>query len=237
MHRSKTLVLAGVALLILSGAAVAALVDVGALRATADAVRARPAGLGVALAAYGAAFTVRAQLWRRVLPDLSFGQALAALHVSLAGNHLLPLRLGEALRVTSVVRRTDVGLPAATASTLTLRAADVLVVAGIAALGGPVVLSTPAGGWLWLVVAVAAAVAVAGVVWLRRLPAASRLPVRVPAAGILAGSSAAWALESVVIWQATRWAGLDLSAGDAVLVTAVTIAAQVVAFAPGGLGT
>ena len=237
MHRSKTFVLASAALLLLSGAALAKAVDIQVLQATAEAFRARPAGLGVALAAYGAAFLVRAGLWRRVLPGLSFGQALAALHVSLAGNHLLPLRLGEALRVTSVVRRTAIGLPAATASTLTLRAADVLVVAGIAAFSGPLLLSTPVGGWLWLVGVAAAAAAVAGVVWLRRLPAGSQLPVRVPPASILAGSLAAWALESVVVWQATRWAGLDLSAGDAVLVTAVTIAAQIVALAPGGLGT
>ncbi|CAN5828503.1 hypothetical protein BH20ACT7_BH20ACT7_15790 [soil metagenome] len=237
MRRSKRFVLASAALLLLSAAALAKAVDIQALRATAEAFRARPAGLGVAVAAYGAAFVVRAGLWRRVLPGLAFGQALAALHVSLAGNHLLPLRLGEALRVTSVVRRTPIGLPAATASTLTLRAADVLVVAGIAAFGGPLLLGTAVGGWLWPLSGMAAVVAVAGVVWLRRLPARSQAPARVPPASILAGSLAAWALESVVVWQATRWAGLELSAADAVLVTAVTIAAQIVALAPGGLGT
>ncbi|MDQ3530197.1 MAG: hypothetical protein M3425_09675, partial [Actinomycetota bacterium] len=89
MQRSKRFVLASAALLLLSAAALAKAVDVQALRATAEAFRARPAGLGVAVAAYGAAFVVRAGLWRRVLPGLAFGQALAALHVSLAGNHLL----------------------------------------------------------------------------------------------------------------------------------------------------
>jgi len=237
MRRRKGFVLASAALLAVSLGVLAEAVDTRALQATVEALRARPAGLAVALAAYAAAFVVRAGLWRRVLPGLSFGQALAALHVSLAGNHLLPLRLGEALRVTSVVRRTAIGLPAATASTLTLRAADVLVVAAIAAFAGPVALSTRAGGWLWLVVAAAALVAVAGLVWLRRLSAEGRLTVRLPAAGILAGSLAAWGLESVVVWQASRWAGLDLSAGEAVLVTAVTIAAQIVALAPGGVGT
>ena len=125
MRRRKGFVLASAALLAVSLGVLAEAVDTRALQATVEALRARPAGLAVALAAYAAAFVVRAGLWRRVLPGLSFGQALAALHVSLAGNHLLPLRLGEALRVTSVVRRTAIGLPAATASTLTLRAAEI----------------------------------------------------------------------------------------------------------------
>ncbi len=61
--------------------------------------------------------------------------------------------------------------------------------------------------------------------------------MRLPAATVLAAATVAWALESGVVWQAARWAGVTLSPLDALLVTAVTIAAQVVAVAPGGLGT
>ena len=60
------------------------------------------------------------------MPDLPFGQAFAAINVSVGANHVLPLRLGEGLRIVSVVRRTSVSLPVATASTVTLRTADML---------------------------------------------------------------------------------------------------------------
>lgn len=227
----------GAALLAVSVVVIAASVDAAALAATWDAARTRPAGLAAAVGAYGAAFALRAWLWRRVLPALSYGHALSALHVSLAGNHVLPLRLGEALRVTSVVRRTGVGISEATASTLTLRAADVLAVIAIAAVLAPRLAAGLLGGWVWLAVPAVLGVGAAGVCWLRRLARDEAADVRLPAGSVLAAATLAWLLESGVMWQAARWAGLDVSFFDAVLVTAVTIAAQVVAFAPGGLGT
>src|SRR5690606_589836 len=56
------------------------------------------------------------------------GQAWAALHVSLLGNHVLPFRLGEALRVTSVLRRTPLRPGPVITSTLALRPAALLAV-------------------------------------------------------------------------------------------------------------
>ena len=121
-------------------------VDLETLADTAEAAARDPRGLAVALGAYALAFALRAGLWCRALPGLSFGQSLSALHVSLAGNHLLPLRLGEPLRVVSVVRRTRVPVAAATASTVLLRAADILAVVAIAALLGPEVAEDLLGG-------------------------------------------------------------------------------------------
>ncbi len=236
-QRSSVRWWAGAALLVGGMAFVARSLDTAALAATWSAARVRPAGMGLALVAYAAAFGLRALLWVRVLPRLGLGHALAALHVSLAGNHVLPLRLGEALRVTSVARRTSIGLAEAAASTVTLRAADVLAVVTLAALLGPRLVADLAGGWAWLVPPAVVAVGAVGVAWLRRLARRRRAQVRLPGAAVLAGAAAAWVLESGVVWQSARWAGLDVTALDAVLVTAVTIAAQVVAVAPGGLGT
>ena len=100
----------GVLALAASVAYIAVTLDAGALADTARAAADEPLGLVAALAAYALAFVIRAAVWCRVLPGLSFGQSLAAIHVSLAGNHVLPLRLGEPLRVVSVVRRA--GVPA-----------------------------------------------------------------------------------------------------------------------------
>ena len=63
-------------------------------------------------------------------PALSAGQAWAALHVSLLGNHVLPLRLGEALRVDQrAAAHRAAGAPV-TASAVSLRGADLLAVLG-----------------------------------------------------------------------------------------------------------
>jgi hypothetical protein len=51
------------------------------------------------------------------------------------------------------------------------------------------------------------------------------------------GATVAWVLESVVVWQAARWAGLAPSARDALLVAVVSVAVQVIAVTPGGFGT
>ena len=83
------------------------------------------------------------------------GQSWAALHVSLLGNHVLPFRLGEALRVTSVLRRTALPTAPVAASAVALRAADLLAVLALAAVAAPAV----AGGfgvWGWLLAAAAA---------------------------------------------------------------------------------
>ena len=216
---------------------VALAVDPGALAATSWAALDDPLGLALALSAYGLAFALRATLWCRALPGLGFGQSLAAIHVSLAGNHLLPLRLGEPLRIVSAVRRAGVPLDAATASAVLLRAADVLAVVAIAALLGPALAERLVGGAGVPLAIGSAALLVAAAAWLartvRRLAPARRgwLALALP------GAAGAWLLESVLVWTCAGWAGVDLSLRDAALVTAVTIAAQLVAIAPGGVGT
>jgi Glycosyl transferase family 2/Lysylphosphatidylglycerol synthase TM region len=54
---------------------------------------------------------------------------------------------------------------------------------------------------------------------------------------VVAGAAAAWVLESAVVWQAAGWAGIHLDPVEALMVTVVSVAAQVVAVAPGGIGT
>jgi uncharacterized membrane protein YbhN (UPF0104 family) len=233
----RVVVCAGIVATLASIAFVALALDPAQLAATARAVAADPLGAVVALAVYAAAFVLRAAVWARVLPALSFRHALAAVHVSLAGNHVLPFRLGEALRVTSVVRRARVPLAEATASTLLLRAADTLAVAVLAAALSPAFAGRILGSWALVLVAAAAAAWLAGTIWLRRLAARRRLEIRLSVPLVAAGAVAAWLLESAIVWQAARYAGIELSIVEAVLVTSATIAAQAFAVTPGGVGT
>ena len=213
------------------------LLDLSLLSAVwAEATRS-PVALGLVLTLYLSAFLIRALLWTRVLPGLSFKHSLAALHVSLAGNHVLPLRLGEALRVSSVVQRAGVRFAPATASTVMLRAADILAVGTLATALGPRVVGSVVGSHSWLLIVPPALLWAGGMIWLARLKQQGKVQVRLPLVSLFLMSTGAWVLESAVVWQAASWAGISLSPLDAVLVTAVTIAAQVVAITPGGIGT
>jgi uncharacterized membrane protein YbhN (UPF0104 family) len=227
----------GTAALAASVAYLLSAVDLGAIGDTVAAAAGDPLGLLVALAAYALAFVVRAGLWCRTLPGLPFGQSLAAIHVSLAGNHLLPLRLGEPLRVVSAVRRARVPVAAATASTVFLRAADVLAVIAIAAILGPGLAHRLVGDAAIPLAIAAALLLVAAAWWLGRVVRRSGGAMRGWLALAVPGAAAAWLLESVLIWSCAGWAGIAVSPAEAALVTAVTIAAQTVAVAPGGIGT
>jgi hypothetical protein len=76
----------GVLALVGSMAVLAPLVDGPMLAATWRTSLGSPLGAGLALAAYLGAFLVRAALWQRVVPQLRLGQALAAIHLALAGD-------------------------------------------------------------------------------------------------------------------------------------------------------
>jgi uncharacterized membrane protein YbhN (UPF0104 family) len=214
----------------------AALAELGALFGT---LAAAPIGLALALACYFAAFWLRAWGWRSTLPGLGLGQSLAALHVSLLGNHVLPLRLGEALRVTSVLRRTTLPAGPVLASAVTLRGADLVSVAMLAMLTAftvPGLVPWMANGWWLALLAGAAALALAGVSWSLRL-ARRGATVRLPSPLVLVSVIAAWGLESAVVFEIASAAGHPLSAAEAVAVTAVTIVAQALAVTPGGIGS
>jgi uncharacterized membrane protein YbhN (UPF0104 family) len=226
----------GAVALALAVAYLARSADPAALRAAASALAARPAPLLGALVLYAAAFALRAWAWRRVLPGLPLGQSWAALHVSLLGNHVLPLRLGEPLRVTSVLRRAGLEVGPVAASALVLRTADLIAVFGLAVIAAPGLVGGLLGGWAWFAAAALAAAGLAGLGWLARLRRRG-VPVRLPGAGVAAAAAGGWLLEAAVLWAAAGAAGVHIGYPGAVAVTAVTIAAQTVAVTPGGLGS
>jgi uncharacterized membrane protein YbhN (UPF0104 family) len=227
--------LLGLALTVLAAVYLVRVADVGALRHAARALVADPVGLSLAILAYAAAFVLRTWAWRRVQPGLSAGQAWAALHASLLGNHVLPLRLGEALRVTSVLRRTPLPAAPVLASAVALRTGDLLAVLVLALLAAPAVVLAAGGAWTWVLLAAGVLVLAAAVLWLRRL--SRDHDSRVPGPAVAVSLLLAWVLEAAVVFEVARVAGVHLSPTDAVAVTAVTIAAQALAVTPGGFDT
>jgi uncharacterized membrane protein YbhN (UPF0104 family) len=222
----------GVVAVVVMGAAV----DRAALARAWDAALSDPLGIAMLSVSLLGAFSLRALAWHRLLPGLGFGHALAGIHLALGGNHVLPFRLGEPLRVASAVRRTSVATAPAAATTVVLRLADMLTLVAVGAIAAPVAFSHLLGPWGWIGTALVAVGAAATVLWVRRL-AANDASVRLPGPLALALTAGAWLLEAVAVWQALRWAGIDVGPRGALLVTAVAVTAQVAAVAPSGLGT
>jgi hypothetical protein len=118
-----------------------------------------------------------------------------------------------------------------------LRGADVLAVLALALAFAPRLMTDLIGPTGIVVVVGAAAVWLAGIWWLKRIQMTRSIAMRASPFLVALAALTSWVLESAVIWQATRWAGIELEIHDAILVTAITIGAQTVAIAPGGLGT
>lgn len=225
----------GVMVGVVAAVVVARTVDGALLRGAWDEAVAHPAEVVLATTAFGVAFLLRSVAWRRVLPGLSLGQSLAGIHLTLGANHVLPFRLGEPVRVLSVVRRAEVSADAATASTVMLRSADIIAIFLLGLAVAPGAYLDLVGWFGWVVVAAVVAAAVVSWRWLLRLVGRDDIVLPGPVAFGLTGG--AWLLEAVLVWQTARWAGLEISATDAVLVTTVAVAAQIAAIAPGGFGT
>lgn len=235
-HRGAWLALVGLTSTALAAVVIAHGVDGADLAEAGHAARDRPGPVAMAVAALASAFVVRAWAWHRVLPGLSLGQSLAGIHLAYGANHVLPLRLGEPLRILSVVRRADIGVGPATASTVTLRVADLITLAAIGAAAGGAVLWSLAGPWFAVALGLAAVAGGTAWWWLRRA-ARGGADVRLPTTAVLAATASAWLLEAVLVMEGARLVGLDLGYQQALLVTAITVCSQVAAIAPSGLGT
>lgn len=250
IRRRRPAIAAGIVIstFVLSVILIIGTVDLDALRRGVQDAAADPAGWAIVVAALAAAFSLRALAWTRVLDRLPFPQALSAVHLTLAANHLLPLRLGEAMRVVSVVRRTDVDPRRALASTVALRVGDIvtlLAVGGLAAvatLGRDEAYTVMVGRSRLAPWVLAAILVVAALVL---IPRAGRIgPMIEPTRRRLRGHRfvgpmlvASWFCEAVVVWQVARWFDIDLQPAEALVVLAVAVSAQLIAIAPGGIGT
>lgn len=233
---TQTLLWLGAAIGLVALVVMVRTVDRAAFGAAVSQAADHPGGMALAIGSFALAFILRTIAWQRVLPNLGFGQSLAAIHVALGANHVLPFRMGEPLRVISATRRTSIGFEAAAASTVTLRALDLVAVVAIGLAAAPAVYLGVVGWAVTVAAVVFGSIAVAGWWWLRSI-AARRPDVRLPDAITVAAALVAWPAEAVLVWQVAGFAGIELTASEALVVTTVSVAAQVAAIAPGGLGT
>lgn len=195
-----------------------------------------PWTFALALSAYAVAFLIRARAWTALQPAVPLRQALAAIHVGLAANHVLPMRMGEVFRVTSASRRTKETMRDTAIVTASLRLGDMLALLIVGAVAAPAALLAVVPPVVAAAVSVVSLAAIVGLWTLGRSKTASAVsPVTLVAVAF--ATAVAWVLEAGVLFAVAQAAGVNISFFQAVGVTAVTVLAQAIAVTPGGFGT
>lgn len=156
--------------------------------------------------------------------------------MALGANNVLPFRIGEAARITSVTRRTDLPLEIVSASTLALRTGDFLALAVLGLLVAPGAFVSLIGPIGWFIFGVVILVAAGSWRWLFKLVGLDER-IRLPGPLAIVLSVSAWVCEAVLVIFAARWAGIEITFFEAIFVTVASVGAQIVAVAPGGFGT
>ena len=247
----------GLAIAACAAAAVALLIDGAELGSAASALWSRPELVAAFLAAYTAAFGLRAMAWRTLLASRGTGLELfSILQATLLANHLLPFGLGEAVRPSLAARRGIPLLPAVTTTGIA-RFLDLSALVAIAAAVG-VFLLLPSGSGPWLqgliIPALIVAAAGAGLALLRSrvgMALARRMPMHTALEAVagqlrelsgarLLGAAAwtvpSWLLEAAAVLVVADALGVQLSIAAAVGATALTILFQIFRITPGGIG-
>ena len=248
------------------------LVILGMLALTALAVALAPADLGralgylagrpgealLALAAYTAAFVLRAASWRPLVgAPIPLRRLFSLLMGALFLNHAAPAKAGDLARMYAVSRR---GVPGeeAVVGVLVSRVVDL---AGLLSVLGVAWALAGAGGWEGAVLPAAlvllAVAALPALSWLR-LPgvltggsgrlagilsraegvrAALRAVSPVVLLRSFAFAAPAWVLEAGILWAVARGLGMGLSSAEVVAATCFAVLVAAVPLTPGSLGT
>ncbi|GEN32662.1 lysylphosphatidylglycerol synthase transmembrane domain-containing protein [Aneurinibacillus danicus] len=208
---------------------------------------ARPGWLIWMTAMYISAFALRAWAWRTYLQRrVSFADCMHGLFYSLFLNHILPIKVGDAVRIGYIATRQAITWDEAAHSVVVLRLLDMLVLGAIAATGMLALGLALSTAFFWFFLAASVAGCGAVYMWLRTKPYAFwEKHLRLLQSG-LAGSGGilvigttfvSWLLEAWVVVGVIRAINLELSFVQGVWANSMTIAGQVFHFTPGGVGT
>lgn len=194
---------------------------------------------------YGLAFVLRAFAWKWYInKEVSFAVFLNGLFYSLFINHILPVKVGDAVRIGFLAKENEVEWDKAIHSVVVLRTMDLLVLASFAGIG-VLWLGLEYTWGLLLVIVLIAAISLLGFIrWASRFePLKKHLQIiRTAFTGrrgfaIIGGITGSWILEAFVVLGVTSALDSEVTFFQGLWVNSMTIAGQLFHFAPGGLGT
>ncbi|SDO04216.1 hypothetical protein SAMN04487897_107170 [Paenibacillus sp. yr247] len=195
---------------------------------------------------YLLSFVLKAGAWRIYAgPEVRFGIYFHAISYSLLVNHVLPVKVGDAVRAGLFMKYGGKSWEEAFHSVAVMRLLDMLVLAGIGGIG-IVRLGLPSS-WIWVTVLAGGTLILATAHYLpviRKIPFVAKhsayfhLKMLSGKGGVIIGLiSLSWVLEAGVIFAVVRMIGLQLGAIYLVWANSMTIAGQIFHITPGGIGT
>ncbi|ANE47006.1 hypothetical protein SY83_12805 [Paenibacillus swuensis] len=199
-------------------------------------------------AGYLLSFALKAKAWQLYLRKearLPFLESMAGLLYSLAVNHLLPVKAGDAARMAVVAANGRVPWATAVHSVVIMRVLDLLVLGAFAGTGALVLGFGSVTG-----IVCAIALTAAGLAFLR--PLSLRIPYQAVARHlqhmdvtlrskqgitILFLILASWLAEGAVVYGTWHALGWNFTAIQSVWLNSLTVAGQIFHITPGGIGT
>ena len=227
-----------------------------------DTLRDADAGLvGLAIAAFGVVYLLQAVRWRRIAatPTVSVPRFYEMTVTGIAVNNVLPGRIGDFLRARWLGREARMPYGTAFGTVILDRAFDVVVLVGLLIVG---ISAVATSAWLWQLAAAGSVLVlgVAGVLLFSRVYIGKRERDRRQRGLVrrlvrdtverlaeplgrrqivtwLGLSIVAWSMWAVAAYLVARSLGIELSATEALFVTAVINLGSAVPSSPGFVGT
>lgn len=194
---------------------------------------------------YGLAFFLRAFAWKWYInKDVPFAVYLNGLFYSLFINHILPVKVGDAIRIGFLAKEKQVEWDEAIHSVVVLRTLDLLVLASIAGMGVLLLGLEYAWGVLLAFLLIGCFLIWGFFRWGYRNNFIQKHIQLVRSAfsggrglAIVSSVAGSWILEAFVVLGVTFALSIEIPFWSGLWVNSMTIAGQLFHFAPGGLGT
>jgi uncharacterized membrane protein YbhN (UPF0104 family) len=206
----------------------------------------QPLWLLLMFAGYTLAFFCRALAWKwYVDKDVPFLSYLHALFYSLFVNHLLPVKVGDFVRVGLLMRKRKISWDESLHSVVVMRSLDLLALGLMASIGSLVIGIAISWNYFFILLFFISIGGLLSYVWARKKKVASlykHLQIVKQAfssvKGIWIGALIllSWLLEAVVVLGVSYTLTVPLSVLESIWVNSMTIAGQIFHFTPGGIG-
>ncbi|MGG6430993.1 lysylphosphatidylglycerol synthase transmembrane domain-containing protein [Anoxybacillus sp. D401a] len=193
---------------------------------------------------YGLAFVLRAMAWKCYLPQARFQTCSDGLFASLFINHIFPIKIGDAARISICARRDRIPFAIVAESVIVLRFLDLIVLFFFAFFGAIVYMRTVIRSAVIFLLVFGGIVVLFFILrhidlsWLQKhkqhwdMIWNSRRFVPIVVAIVFS-----WICEAVVLFEMAKMVAFPLSFAQSLWVNSMTVGGQIFQMTPGGLAT
>lgn len=203
-----------------------------------------PDKLAIMFAIYGASFWLRALAWKwYVGKNIPLTVYLKGLLMSLFINHLVPVKVGDIVRIAILAKQKEISIDESVHSVAVMRILDMLILFLFSACGAYVYLKQiPFHDSFLILLGVGGIAAIVLRKWNstfihKHVHMFMKVVTGRLGLCILGVVALSWFCEAIMIYEISKVLGMSLSIFQSVWVNSVTVSGQVFQMAPGGLAT